>query len=146
MLRKLILGSSSWMLLGATALAADLPVVAKVPPAAAQSWAGFYLGVHGGYGWGNNNFREYVVHVDPFPFFDGVASKGALVGGHAGYNWQFGRAVGGLEIDWSAADINGSAHRLAIDVPAFGFLTADRIRERQVSRHGAWATGMAACR
>ena len=128
MLRKLILGSSSWMLLGATALAADLPVVAKVPPAAAQSWAGFYLGVHGGYGWGNNNFREYVVHVDPFPFFVGVASKGALVGAHAGYNWQFGRAVGGLEIDWSAADINGSSARLATDVPAFGFLTADRIQ------------------
>ena len=32
---------------------------AKVPSAAiAASWAGFYLGVHGGYGWGANNFTD----------------------------------------------------------------------------------------
>ena len=35
------------------ALAADLPM--KAPPAVAAavwSWSGFYIGVHGGYGWG----------------------------------------------------------------------------------------------
>ena len=35
-------------------------------------------------------------------------SQGAVYGGQAGYNWQFGRAVTGLEIDFSAADIKGS--------------------------------------
>lgn len=67
MLRKLILGTSSWALLGVAASAADLPALTKVPPATAQSWAGFYLGVHGGYGWGDNNFRQYLVDR-PSPF------------------------------------------------------------------------------
>ena len=88
MLRKLILGGSSWVLLGAGAPAADLPMQVKAPPAIAPSWAGFYLGVHGGYGWGENSFRQYVSEADPHPFIDGPSSQGALVGGHAGYNWQ----------------------------------------------------------
>jgi outer membrane immunogenic protein len=128
MLRKLILGSASWTLLGVAASAADLPAVitkAPVPPATAQSWAGFYLGVHGGYGWGNHSFRQYLVETDPHPFIDGPRSQGALVGGHAGYNWQYGRAVTGLEIDWSAADISGSAQPLSA-VTGFGLQTLDR--------------------
>jgi opacity protein-like surface antigen len=68
MLRKLILGTSSWALLGVAASAADLPAVMKAPPATAQSWAGFYLGVHGGYGWGENSFRTYLVETDPHIF------------------------------------------------------------------------------
>jgi len=110
MLRKLILGTSSWALLGVAASAADLPAVMKAPPATAQSWAGFYLGVHGGYGWGENSFRTYLVETDPHPFLDGFRSKGAVVGAHAGYNWQYCRALTGLEIDWSVlnADCAGS--------------------------------------
>lgn len=127
MLRKLILGSASWMTLGVAASAADLPVVTKatIPPATAQSWAGFYLGVHGGYGWGDNSFSGYLVETDPHPFIDGPKSQGAVVGGHAGYNWQYGRAVTGLEIDWSAADISGSAQPL-FAVTVFGPQTLDR--------------------
>jgi len=114
------------MLLGAAASAADLPPAAKVvAPVVAQSWAGFYLGVHGGYGWGDNTFRQYLVETDPHPFLDGFRSKGAVVGAHAGYNWQYGRAVTGLEIDWSAADINGSAQPLSA-ITGFGLQTHDR--------------------
>ena len=32
-----------------------------------------------------------------------------MYGGHAGYNWQFDRAVAGFELDLSASDIGGSA-------------------------------------
>jgi outer membrane immunogenic protein len=122
-LRKLILGTSSWALLGVAASAADLPVKV-VAPATAQSWAGFYLGVHGGYGWGDNTFRQYLSEADPHPFLDGPASKGAVVGAHAGYNWQFGRAVTGVEIDWSAADISGSSDVSAVTI--FGPQTVGR--------------------
>lgn len=124
MLRKLVLGTSSWILLGAAAPAADLPVSRTVPPATAQSWAGFYFGIHGGHGWGDNSFRQYLSEADPHPFLDGFASKGAVVGAHAGYNWQFGRAVTGLEIDWSAADISGSSQVSATTI--FGPETLDR--------------------
>ena len=97
----------------------------KAPPAVAASWAGFYLGVHGGYGWGKNSFREYISEADPHPFYDGPTSQGAVVGGHAGYNWQYGRAVAGVEIDWSAADIGGSAQPLSA-ITVFGPQTVDR--------------------
>jgi len=108
MLRKLILGSSSCMLLGAAASAADLPAVAKMPPATAQSWAGFYLGVHGGYGWGRNDFFQT---VNPFTLegIAGINTSGAVYGGQAGYNWQYGSVVTGAELDFSAAAIKGSS-------------------------------------
>ena len=55
--RCLLLCSVSLIALSGSALAADLPVV-KVAPALAASWAGFYLGVHGGYGWGRDDFSQ----------------------------------------------------------------------------------------
>jgi opacity protein-like surface antigen len=75
---------------------------ANPPPVLASSWAGFYLGLHGGYGWRDNDFSE---EVFPLARIDGIRSRGGVFGGHAGYNWQFGRAVTGLEIDFSGADI-----------------------------------------
>src|SRR3977135_357307 len=89
-LRRLFLTSASLMVLTGSTLAADLP--AKAPAAvlpALPSWAGFYLGVHGGYGWNQNEFSQ----TDHFTFqtpqsINGIKSKGALYGAQAGYNWQ----------------------------------------------------------
>ena len=95
------------------ASAADMPV--KAPPRAATpwSWAGFYVGGHGGYGWGRNHFT---ITDDPFffgksPGFSsgGYDLKGPLGGLHAGANWQDGSVVGGLEIDLTWTDIRGSS-------------------------------------
>lgn len=105
MLRKFILGTSSWMLLAGAASAADLPIAASMPPVPASSWAGFYLGAHGGYGWGRNDFSLNPTGVT---YIGGINSSGAAYGAHAGYNWQFGHAVTGLEIDFSATDVRGS--------------------------------------
>ena len=101
------------------ALAADLPM--KAPPAVAAavwSWSGFYIGVHGGYGWGHDSLSDL---NDPFFFgkfpnltVTGFDPKGALGGLHAGANWQAGRLVGGLEGDLSFTDIKGSS----LTVPA----------------------------
>jgi outer membrane immunogenic protein len=106
--------------LAGPAAAADLPIVAKAPPAIAASWAGFYLGVHGGYGWKQDDFSL----SDNFTFtapqhLNGVKSQGAVYGGHVGYNWQFGRAVTGLELDFSASDIKGS-NGISETNPLFG--------------------------
>lgn len=127
MLRKLILGTSSWALLAVAASAADLPALTKVPPATAQSWAGFYLGVHGGYGWGRNDISVRVAvdnHISP------INSAGAVYGGHAGYNWQFGRAVAGVEIDFSATGISGSVSRSGFVPNQFTFdhTRTDRVK------------------
>lgn len=80
-------------------------------PPPVYSWSGFYVGVHGGYGWGDNDFAE-VVSVTPFLTIGGIESEGAVFGGQAGYNWQSGSVVGGLEIDISGSDIDGSSDPL----------------------------------
>ena len=81
------------------AQAADLSVAPlyKAPPAqvsAEYNWTGFYLGLNGGGGWGRSNWDTSN---------DRISTSGALVGGTAGYNWQFGNAVLGLEgdVDWT---------------------------------------------
>ncbi len=70
-----------------------------------QSWGGFYIGGHGGYGWKDDPFS--------FSFGDttigGIHAHGWMAGGQVGYNWQYGSMVGGLELDASATGIRGSA-------------------------------------
>ena len=94
-------------------LAADLPLKAPASVAAAWNWSGFYIGGHGGYGWGQDASTDI-----NDPFFAGKISgftlggfdpKGALGGVHGGANWQSGAIVAGLEGDLSFADIKGSS-------------------------------------
>jgi len=111
---------------GTGAQAADLLAIKAPPPPAPFSWTGFYIGAHAGYGWGNENDNQSVFFL---PGSGGGGSGGdsggsagggdggndafhttGFVGGlHAGYNWQAGSLVLGLEgdIDYSAMD--GSA-------------------------------------
>jgi outer membrane immunogenic protein len=101
------IGFFASMMVGASAAsAADLPV--KAPPKAApvapvylSDWAGFYIGVNGGGGWANDKF-------DFDPALRNSKPSGGLVGGHAGYNWQYGNVVGGLETDFDGAFISKS--------------------------------------
>jgi len=123
--RRIFLAGVSLLALTGPSLAADLPL--RAPPAAtAASWAGFYLGVHGGYGWKHDEFRTRAnqITLDPV-FIDGIKSTGAVFGAHAGYNWQFNRLVTGLELDFSAANIKGSngLNESAV-IPPFGAVSA----------------------
>jgi outer membrane immunogenic protein len=86
------------------AQAADLkPVYTKAPKAVPYNWTGLYMGIQGGFGFGNaDNTR---------PGFDSgtYAPQGALVGGTIGYNWQYaGNWVVGLEGDAAWADLSAS--------------------------------------
>jgi outer membrane immunogenic protein len=100
-MKKIVAGCLAFGLLAAaqSASAADLSLAPlyKAPPsqyAPAYDWSGFYLGANGGGGWGRSWWRDSntAVHL-----------PGAQAGGTAGYNWQLGHAVLGLEgdIDWS---------------------------------------------
>jgi len=78
--------------------AADLSLAPlyKAPPSEmtqAYNWTGFYLGLNGGGGWGDSHWQG-VGRAD---------LSGGQVGGTAGYNWQIGRSVLGVEgdIDWN---------------------------------------------
>src|SRR6516164_5700909 len=81
--------------------AADLPL--KAPPVVTPVlyWGGFYVGIHGGYGWGDTSFDNA-----PFP---NASPKGGVFGGQAGFNMQYGSVIGGLEVDFSGADIKDSS-------------------------------------
>src|SRR5262249_62390898 len=76
------------MVVAGAASAADIPLKAP-PPAVPWSWAGFYIGAHGGYGWEDNDFAEALVAAPPAPLpLGGIQSKGGLFGGPGGYTWQ----------------------------------------------------------
>src|ERR1700758_3743392 len=100
------------------AAAADLSVAPlyKAPPPQASpvyNWTGFYLGANGGGGWGRSWWQSQSTGID---------LSGGQVGGTAGYNWQFGNAVLGLEgdIDWS--NLKGTA---SSTLCPFGCTTSD---------------------
>ena len=110
---KRVLAIASGLLLSTAAYAADMPTVQPPPPqhpwhqltsgAPAADWSGFYLGVQGGWGWGS--FRD-----DYTAFVHTVTGdvSGGLLGGVAGYNWQAGRWVLGVETDLAWANLSGS--------------------------------------
>jgi outer membrane immunogenic protein len=95
-------------LIGTPASAADMAVKAatKAPQAVAASapvtsWAGFYIGGNAGGGVATANV------YDPDCFFcnDSTLHIGfAELGGQAGYNWQIGHAVVGIEgeLNWQS--------------------------------------------
>jgi opacity protein-like surface antigen len=106
-----------FLLASTSAYAADMyPVKAPVAPVVAapvSNWAGFYVGVDGGYGWGNSAFDPlFTVTGFTNPItnpFTNPAPTGFLFGGHGGYNWQFmGNVVAGLEVDYLSADMTSS--------------------------------------
>ena len=57
MKKKLLAGVAlGALLIGAPAMAADMPVKApKAPPVIPYSWTGFYVGANVGYSWGRAN-------------------------------------------------------------------------------------------
>jgi outer membrane immunogenic protein len=90
---------------------ADLPVKApyvKAPVAIVYDWTGFYVGANLGWSFGRSS-TDYLVAGLPF----GSTSQnmdGILGGLQAGYNWQNGRGVFGLEADIQATAQKGSSN------------------------------------
>jgi len=81
------------------ASAADLPRKAPVAPAPAPyNWTGFYVGVNAGYTWGDWDASSSQIIFDPSTTHSPKVN-GGLVGLQAGYNWQSGGWVYGLEGD-----------------------------------------------
>lgn len=91
-----------------SAQAADLPARSpsfyKAPAAETFDWTGFYLGINGGYGWGQSSWSDPLVGADSGSF----NSTGGLVGGQLGYNWQTGPVVLGIETDADWMNLKGS--------------------------------------
>ena len=83
-----------------------------VPPPV-YSWSGVYMGVHGGYGWGEADLTEQPLQILGVPFPPLSSSSdvdGGLGGVQLGMNKQFGNWVVGGEFRLSGADISGSTN------------------------------------
>jgi outer membrane immunogenic protein len=96
------------------AWAADLPSApppqapARYVPAVAPvyNWSGIYIGINGGYAFGSTDWSSPGAGIVGTGTFN---TNGGLVGGTAGFNFQSGQIVYGIEGDWDWADISGSS-------------------------------------
>jgi outer membrane immunogenic protein len=98
------------LIVAVPASAADMAArgpVYKAPAAAPLfDWTGFYIGAHGGYGWGS---------------FGGLDPDGGFGGGQIGVNWQFApNWVWGVEADISGADMKDSVAGVSVKTDVFG--------------------------
>jgi opacity protein-like surface antigen/outer membrane protease len=120
-------GASATVAIG-VASAADLPV--KAPPpvvAAVYNWSGFYAGVNAGASWGSYDPATSTVAGGHIPGslvstvnaagLQSISPTGFTGGEQAGYNWQFGQLVTGVEADFNYLHMNGSANSGAVAYP-----------------------------
>lgn len=98
-MRKIFLSIAIVVGLAGQALAADS---VSQPAATGLTWAGGYVGIQAGYGWGNPSYN-----YNPFDSTTKFDTDGFIGGLTAGYNWQRGQVVLGLEGDLSAANVSG---------------------------------------
>jgi outer membrane immunogenic protein len=108
-----IVAATAFVAAASSASAADLRPAYKAPVpvvAPAYNWSGFYLGVHGGYGWGELNSTLLGVRGNR-------DIDGWFGGGQIGWNWQAAGSpwVFGVEADVSFGNIGDS-----VSDPTFG--------------------------
>jgi outer membrane immunogenic protein len=117
-MKKLLFAGIAAIAFASGAQAADLgaprmPIAAAVV-APVFSWTGFYLGGHIGYGFGRGHHANTLLGngggfdnaADTTPFT--YNTRGLLGGLHAGYNWQTGNLVLGLEGEIGYSGVSGS--------------------------------------
>ena len=101
--------ASAALMAGGAANAADIPArmpgKAPVVVASIYNWTGFYVGIEGGGGWGHS---QHFTSAFPVDFSGTFNVSGGLIGGTAGFNWQTGALVLGVEGDFAYAAIKGS--------------------------------------
>jgi outer membrane immunogenic protein len=88
--------------------AADLrrPVYKSAQPysVAYYNWSGFYVGANAGYGFGNSQWTDPSTAITTGNF----KTNGAVFGVTAGYNYQMGSVVLGVEGDYDWSTIKGT--------------------------------------
>src|SRR5260370_40139981 len=100
-MKRFVVAFAGLVALASAAAAADLSPRYQQPYAKAPvyapgfSWAGFYLGINGGGGWGRAEWTGV----------DKVNISGALIGGTVGYNWQVNQFGVGAEryLHWACS-------------------------------------------
>jgi outer membrane immunogenic protein len=97
LLAGVVIGAVTVAMTGSV-VAADMPVMPAPIPMPVFSWTGFYVGLHGGWGFSDVGFHKISADIGDHTM------DGGLAGGHIGYNWQMGYSwLVGLEASgtWS---------------------------------------------
>jgi outer membrane immunogenic protein len=104
---RLFMIALSLLALGGAAAAADLPSAPQLPPVEAQPvWTGFYGGLNVGGAFGSSR-NAFTIAGFGLPSFN-TSPSGVVGGGEAGYNWQAGPWVLGLEASFEGSGLSGS--------------------------------------
>jgi outer membrane immunogenic protein len=101
-MKQFLLGAVALLAFGsAPTLAADLPVKAPPPPPViVWSWTGFYIGADVGGDWARDIVSPTIADGGAFPRTNRLGTHGVFGGGTAGYNFQNGLMVYGIEADF----------------------------------------------
>jgi outer membrane immunogenic protein len=117
--------------LAAPALGADLPMYSKAPVAPTYDWSGFYVGVFGGYGYGNHNINNATGTVGLADYTANYSSQGAVAGGEFGYDtYVYKDILVGVKAEgfWSGIAGNDSSQYFALAFPGVAAVDADKLR------------------
>src|SRR5689334_6323562 len=110
------LGCLAFVATIATAGLAAAPAQAGGPPPAPPiySWTGFYVGAHGGWGWGTTKIQDEILSGPQDPIYTKI--DGPLAGAQAGFNYQMGNYVLGAEVDgsWTYIRASGATSRTGV--------------------------------
>ena len=105
-MRRLFTTALSLLAFEAAAYAADIPPAPQLPPLEAQPvWTGFYAGLNVGGAFGSSR-NAFSIAGFGLPTFN-TPLQGVIGGGEAGYNWQTGPWVLGLEANFEGSGLSG---------------------------------------
>jgi len=110
-MRWILIAAIASMLAASRALAADLPVPTRpayYPVATVYDWGGGYIGINGGYGFGQSEWSD-ALNPSGNVSSGNFNVSGGLVGGTIGVTGQWGAWVFGVEGDFDWQNISGTS-------------------------------------
>jgi opacity protein-like surface antigen len=110
-MKRILIVAVASMMAASRALAADLPVPAPAyyPVATVYNWGGGYIGINGGYGFGQSEWGNDPLNPSGNNSSGNFNVNGGLVGGTIGVSGQWGAFVLGVEGDFDWQDIRGTS-------------------------------------
>jgi outer membrane immunogenic protein len=120
------------------AQAADLPTRKEAPPPVFVpppfTWTGFYIGANAGGVWAQGSRTATLFAPGAgiflnnfFPGNIGKSQSGFIGGGQAGYNWQSGAAVFGIETDFDGTSLSKNFNFTSLPFTNAGLFNGDTL-------------------